>query len=347
MGGLSAAPAAGQFVFENEARNATLELGALIQPRYDYFSREGDEDLSSVYFRRVRLSFAGRLFSNRLTYAISPDISREATLRDAYINYVFLPGMAVRFGQYTIPFHFRISPRRGMFAESGEASSAFGHATLRDKGVMLSAVNPAGTVAFAGGIFDGAGLNTRRSNSAGMLVTSRLTVAPRGGVMADEVDFTRTASNVNLSVGVQAANDNVLRDWSLGRSPTGEREGDWVSLTADAQLQHQGLNLWVAGFQRRVSPSDVTVESYRGWGAEATAGYMLIPERLDVGVRYVRFNWDEDAEGTRESQWQAASTIYHRRHDLKTRFQFQRNQRGPEVGGIKEWTLISEMQIII
>jgi len=343
--GLGPVQLAAQLVLADPARNLTVRIGGLIQFRYEYFDTPV-EDLSSFYLRRLRLDLTGQFLSDRITYRILPEISRDATLRDGWVNYRASQALEVQAGQIPVPFQYRIAPARQKFAENGASNLAFGHATLRDLGVLIHGSNAAGSLTYALGVFDGAGLNTRRSNSGGNLGTGRASLALRGTVPNDEVDFTRSADNLVVGLGVLGASNNVLRDWALGRSAAGNREADWLAFTGDLQLQLRGLLVVVTGYHRSVSPSDALVGSYAGTGGDASIGYMLVPERLDAAVRFGRFSWDHDAPNTREEQWQAVMNLYHSRHALKTRVYFEFHRFHELIGTTSERVLVAEVQML-
>ena len=333
-----------QLTLEDPARALTVRLGAWLQPRYEFSS--GSERLSSFILRRVRLDAAGSAFTDRLGFRIQYDMSRSGQLRDAYLDYRLTETAWLRFGQFPIPFQFRVTPRRQEFAESGAGARAFGQPGIRDIGLLLFGGNEAGSSSYELGVFDGSGANTRLSNSVGNLWSLRLGLAPRGRIPGDEVDFAKDGDNLALGVALLGATDSELRDWSLGRSPTGNAEGDFITVTSDLVLQRAGWTVAAAAFGRGVAPSDPAVGRYHGLGGELSASYVLIRERVALGVRHSRVRWDQDAPETEERAWQAALSFFRLRHSWKTRIYLE-DLRRDTPGARSEWLIGTEMQLLI
>lgn len=76
----------------------SLNIGGRIQPRYEFERREGESNHSSFSMRRPRLQFGGHAYSRDLTYRVTPELNRTASLRDGWINYRFTDSARVRFG---------------------------------------------------------------------------------------------------------------------------------------------------------------------------------------------------------------------------------------------------------
>lgn len=303
----------------------TLNIGGWIQPRYEFSLRDDAENLSSFYLRRVRLDVRGQVIWPELTYRVMPEMARTANLRDAWLNYAFSPSAQVRVGQFTVPFqwHRYVGPRRQHFAERGVPSETFGFPTGRDVGIMLHGQNPAGTLGYALGVFDGFGRNTALSNSDGHMASGRLTWAALGPLPREESDLARREEpGLSLGLGIQGANKNEARAWDLGRSPAANRRADYVAGTADVSLRWMGFSLAADGYLRQVSPDDPAVDSYSGWGFMITSGFFILPQRLEAVARFSELRLDADVEETRRREAGLGVNIYHRGHDVKTRIQF-------------------------
>jgi phosphate-selective porin len=302
-----------------------MEFSGWVQPRYEYTMRDNAENLSSFYLRRVRLDVRGHVYRPDLTYRVMPELARTANLRDAWLNYAFSPEAEVRIGQFSVPFqwHRYVSPRRQHFAERGVPAESFGFPTGRDIGIMLHGLNPAQTLAYGAGVFDGSGRNTQLSNSDGHMVSARMTWAARGPLPREESDLARRAEpGLALGVGIQAASKNEARAWDLGRSPAANRRADYAAGTVDVSLRWMGFSVATDGYLRSVRPDDPAVGSYNGWGYMATGGYFVLPGRLEVVARYSELRLDSDAPETRERELAVGMNIYHVGHDVKTRIQY-------------------------
>jgi len=302
-----------------------LTLGGWIQPRYEYVSQDGAEDTSSFTMRRVRLDFRGHAIVPELTFRVMSEHGRTSNLRDAWINYAHDRALQVRIGQFTVPFqwHRHVGPRRQHFAERGVPSETFGADAGRDIGVMAHGNLAGNRVAYGAGLFDGAGRNVDRSNSAGNMASARLTWAVLGALPREESDYAHSASpQLSLGGGVQGAWRNERRDWDLGRSEAGNTRADWITGTVDARLAWQGFSLATDGYLRTVDPDDDAVDSYEGWGAGATAGYFVRPGRCELVARWSHLRLDREARETRHEEWGAGLNLYHGGHDWKTRVNY-------------------------
>ncbi len=324
-------------LFLRDAENAFgLRIGGWIQARYEYLRRPDDEDLSSFYIRRLRLDIRGHVLSEDLTFRILQELARDANLQDGWINYAFNPAMELRIGQFTVPFqwHREVGPRRQHFAERGVPSETFGLRGGRDIGVMLHGRNESDTMKYGVGIFDGAGRNVRESNSRGHMASARLALAALGTLPREESDY-RFSEQANLAfgLGAQAANRSELRAWDLGRSagddPDAEPDvrGDWASVTADARFAYRGFSLVADGYLRSVDPRAAAVDSYDGWAYMLSAGYFLIPKRLEMAGRYSELRLDSNDADTEQTAWGLGANLYLKGHDWKLRFNYLNRER--------------------
>jgi hypothetical protein len=318
------------FTLRSEDDAFRLDIGGWVQPRYEFTRRSDAEDLSSFYMRRVRLDVRGHAITDRLTFRIMPELARTANLRDAWIDYAFSPQLQVRFGQFTAPFqwHRYVSPRRQHFAERGVPSEAFGFPTGRDIGLSLHGRNDEGTLAYAAGIFDGAGRNIQFSDSRGHMVSGRLTWAVRGEVPREESDLVNSEElDWSVGGGLQAANKNEARAWDLGFSPVGNDRADWVAGTIDTRLAYQGFSVAADGYIRRVDPDAPEIGSYTGWAYMLSAGYFIVPRKYEIVGRWSQLRLDRNLGATEETEWGLGFNIYHRgSHDWKTRINVLRHE---------------------
>ncbi len=302
-----------------------MNIGGWIQPRYIYRMVGGEEDTSSFTMRRVRLDIRGHVFVPELSYRVMSEHARSSNLRDAWIDYAFSPELQLRAGQFTVPFqwHRYVGPRRQHFPERGVPGEAFGFSSGRDLGVMAHGRLAESKLAYGVGFFDGAGRNVDISNSSGNMTSARLTWAVLGALPREESDYAMS-ERVHLSFGggAQGAWRSELRDWSLGRSAAEDERADWVSGTMDTRIAWQGASLVAEGYLRHVDPEANDVDAYEGWAGMISAGYFVVPRRVELVGRGARLRLDRDDRETQRDEWGAGVNFYHRGHDWKTRLAY-------------------------
>ncbi len=306
----------------SEGEDFALRLNGRVQARYEYFSPEAGEDLSSFYLRRVRLDFRGHIFDSRFSFRIMPDLARAATLRDGWIHYAFSPAANITAGQMVVPFHRQrsVSGMRQHFTERSIPSETFGMPSGYDIGVMFHGSRPDMRLRYAAGVYDGVGRNTKQSNSNGNLASARIMGAALGRIATDETDRAISETpNVTLGLGAMGATKNEVRNWALGRAA--DNRADFISATADIHLAWQGFSGAFDYYFRHVSPE--ATGGYTGDGFLVTGGY-LIGGRYEPVVRYSRLILDRRDDNTENRQTGGGLNIYHRGHNLKTRINYFR-----------------------
>lgn len=312
-----------QIRWEDPGRGTTLELRGWLQPRYEFAWLPGGEDLSSFYMRRIRLDFQAALMDGRVLLRVLPELRAGFSLRDGFVEYVARPALRIRFGQHQPPFQWQraVSGVRQHFVERGLPGESFGFPDGRDIGVMVHGRDATRSVSYGIGVYDGAGRNVARSDSRGNMASARVALALLGEIPQDETDFAAfTEPGLSLGAGLQGATRSGVRRWDLWRAPSPAR-ADWLSGTADVHVSWAGLSLTAEGYLRRVLPEPAELEAYTGDAYLLTAGYALLPPRLELVARVSELRWDRADPETRETEWGAGVNLYHRGHDWKTRLQ--------------------------
>lgn len=310
-------------------RENSISVRGRIQTRYEYLDRL-EENISSFYLRRVRVDLRGELLDGKLTWRIMPEMARTANLRDGWVNYKISNRLNIRAGQFVVPFHWLrfISGNRQHFAERGSASEAvFGIPGGYDIGVGINGRNTANNIAYAAGIFDGAGRNVRESNSAGHLYSGRFTWAITGEIPREEPDLSYSERpNFTVGTGVQYANRSSIRNWSEGRNNVIDGsfdEADWLGATTDLSLHWRGLSLISTTYYRSVSPAEEAEPNFYGWGTVLSAGYFIKHDRIELIGRVSQANKDRKMEELRMREWGVGVNLYHAEHSFKTQINYE------------------------
>ncbi|KMQ52972.1 hypothetical protein CHISP_0193 [Chitinispirillum alkaliphilum] len=316
------------FTLRSEDGDFQLNIGGSIQPRYEFsIDTDASDTLSSFYMRRVRLDLRGHVFTNRLTFRITPELARTANLRDGFINYSLLPLFQIRAGQFTLPFdwHRSVGGSRQHFSERGIQDLHFAYPTGRDIGFGLHGQSTNRKFGYGGGVFDGAGRNSQLSTSSGNVYSARVTFATLGTIPREESDLTFSRQiNHSIGIGIQAANKNYTRDWALGLSTN--NRADWATANLDTRIAYRGISVVANGLFREVRPDDENVDPYAGWAYLVTGGVFIIPQRLEAVGRWSQLRIDKDSVETEESEWGAGINIYHRGYNWKTRINLLRHE---------------------
>lgn len=294
-----------------------------LQPRYE---RSFDPGETRAFLRRARLDVGGQVPALPLTFRLQVDVLGSGRLRDAFLDYAIHHCFAVRIGQSSVPFGWRVSPRRDPFTERDVAASGFGSPS-RDIGMLLHGDTPDRRLEYALGFMEGAGARVNARPGGGML-TSRVAWAVAGEIPDEETDPERSvAGNVAVGAGIQHAARNGLEDWTLARSTSGETRGNWTTLAIDFVAQRRGFAVVVKHYVRFVEPVDRSITPYGGHATALIAAVALVP-----GVEIVaRRAWSRDDRRDLESRrgdWNVGLNLLHRAHALKTRFHYRAHSSG-------------------
>ncbi len=140
----------GLLALEND--DVSIRLRPIIQLDGRFFGQGGT---NTFLARRVRPAIEATFFE-RFTLRITPELGGgAATVVDAFANLQIIPELQLRFGKFKSPVGLeRLQNDADLaFAERGLPSSLFPD---RDIGVQVHGEILKGTIAYAGGIFDGA-----------------------------------------------------------------------------------------------------------------------------------------------------------------------------------------------
>lgn len=207
----------GGHVFLKSADGAfRVELGGRLQ--IDYAAVEGNGRTlkgasldDEFYARRARFELSGTFFrwvDLRVECESSPiDQKGSFCLNDGYLDFRFLPELALRAGQFLVPFGSE-ELTSDKYLDFVERSIVDELEPARDVGASLHGSLWSGIVAYDVGVFNGAGQNNLDTNG-GKDVAGRLTLAPF-----------KTTGNYWLK-GLQVSGSAAWGDEGLGTSAQG------------------------------------------------------------------------------------------------------------------------------
>ncbi len=320
-------------------RRASLTVRARMQLRAT--ARGGGQPDGGVGFmvRRARLLLRGFLLSARWEYYIQlgfsnldmePDL--RIPLRDAYVTWLGLRDLNVRFGQMKVPFNRQrvISSGAMSFADRALVVSELN--LDRDVGVQFMSTDFLGLnkrLSYSLGVFSGEGRN-RISIAPGLLWVGRIQVAPFGGAFADYDEVAHQPEpSPKIAIGLAGAyNRNSQRSLStFGDTFAGERTG-YAHGAVDLIFRYRGFTLMSEALLRRAddafllpaeAPSFLTRS---GWGYFIQPGY-LFPKGVEIVARYgdlYPLAGGSAVDAVREIG--PGVGYYFSRHDLKIQFDY-------------------------
>ncbi len=316
--GMSWATADGKFL---------LTLGGRIQVRYthDFFEDENgnqnDRDRQDFNAQRVRIYMKGFAYDPHLKYEIQFDVAGDTSrpfdsagtgvssgntssnrlteLKDAYVDWQVTEDtlLNVKAGHYKVPYSRQQltsafkqefvdrAPTDAVFAPGRSYGLSFWGKLGGEKKDMFE---------YNLGLFDGPGVvgivegENVNNNDDGLLYVGRMAINPFGAVPYAEGDLRPAEARhaFLLALGVNAwyhqdnnrsATLNNFDDWSIGADLTMM----WEGFFATAELHYRDDS----------QPTSRDDASVLGWTAQL--GYMIVPERFEVGLRYSEVDWDD------------------------------------------------------
>lgn len=234
-----------------------LRLSGYVQPRYQLdLARELER--STLRLRRARLSLAGHVGSEQMSFALQLSGTGEPALLDYFLEYAVSDAFAVRVGQYKTPFTraFWTSSTRLAFLERARAVDELRYD--RDVQIGVRGRLLGERLGYYLGVGNGAGMN-RLDDNLDKAVTARID----GVIIGERVDYghgdiARTPAPV-LMLGAGVVRDAVPLPERVGDIATtsdidgdGERDDAPVlSASVDALFRYRGLDIALEALGRR------------------------------------------------------------------------------------------------
>jgi hypothetical protein len=171
----------------------------------------------------------------------------------------------------------------------------------------------------------------------GLLYAARIAVNPFGEVKYTESDLTCT-EDFRMAVGLNA--------WLHQDDNHVSAEDDW-SIGADLAIFYQSFFLTIElHYRENGVPVGSDVDLF-GWSAQL--GYFLMPSELEVSVRFVDINWDNNGTGTSaQREYLLGLGYFWEGHAMKlqTDFGWVENHRGNPMLNTEEWRFRLQFQLI-
>lgn len=307
-------------------------IGGRLQVRYTFTDVDDSarEDNSDFNIQRMRVNMRGNVFNKNLYYQWQHDFggSGGATLKDAVLGYKFADAFSLQVGQFKAPTSRQQLTSSGsqMFVDRSLADETFNLG--RDRGIIAKGAFAGNLVEYMAGVFNGNGEN--RSNREDQhLLAARLDINPLGKFAMDESSFNEPKPLLNLGVSyatqtlvdADAGNVNsrlLTRAVSLGDLALAAGEKADIS-TATANIHFKWLGLSAAGEYYFVN---IDPDNRSDWDADGyylQAGYQIVPETLELALRYSAIDSTDSQALTRfeQNETQIAASYYYKKHRAK------------------------------
>lgn len=315
-----------------------LKIGGYAQLIYRYtdFDDSVKDPKSDFDIRRFKLQVQGNVFSKNFGYKLQGDVSSGWRTEDVFVTYTFAPELTLLAGQFK-PAQARqelTSASRLLFPERSLANDTFNLG--RDQGLQASGSFADKLVEYRLGINNGNGPNTGNVDDQHMF-TGRIDLNPLGATKMDEAGWPGDKPLVNLGgsfawqevgagdVGGAFGTDNDVMDVALALdsldaatfTATYGSDLTWLLWTANLNATWMGASFAAEYYNLNADPaigSDWDADGYY-----VQAGYQVIPQKLELGVRYSAIDsTDANASASFDkSETQFGANYYFAKHSLK------------------------------
>ena len=337
-------------------REPTIAIGGLLQVQLDVGDR-GDSRFTNgndrFYLRRARLNATGKFleeFDFRLEMDLAGSLANTSSLRaqmtDGYINWNRYPAANVRAGQFKTPFGFEqlygdprlITIERSLVNDRLTASRQIG---AQVGGDLLEK-----RLSYAAGAFNGNSVNNNFNDNDRFFLAGRLSGVPWQGKLGGQSAAWSVGGNAFSS---QDANV-PLPDLGFDSTPsTADRDGIFsgkrTGTGLDTQLVAGPFEFWAEYLSARFEPdSGVPRRRFDADGWYAQGSYFVIPNRLQVVLKYETFDPNSKAEADATDTTTAGVNLYLKGHDVKLMVDYLRVDTPVPAGSQDK--VIARMQII-
>jgi hypothetical protein len=319
----------GSFWLRPEVRLQAGYSGSLVDPGP---GQRSAPDTSTFLVQHAELFFEGNTYRRLIEYRFQVDFAEAQILKDAFLQWRHGNWIAVRVGQYKVPFGFQRYLRSTYydFVDRSETMNAF--SLERDVGVMILGRPLGGRLQYQLSITNGAGAGKLNDNRD-LAYTARVVAAPWGGLPDSEGDLVGQRRPL-LSVGAAgyynlAPTDIVARTGNSQANTDVDNNGrvDNVAIWqggVELRVHFRGAALQAELFRRLEHPgAGVADRTFSGEYLQAS--YFVIPHFLALDARVERTDLplygatlaQHKAGGDHIDGQTAGVSAFLRGHDLK------------------------------
>lgn len=294
-------------------------------------------DSSTFLLRRAEVMLEGHVFQRLIEYRLQLDFVAPQVVKDAFVQWRVSPCLAVRIGQFKIPYGFEryILSAYYEFVGASEAAKAF--SLGRDIGAMVVGRQFGGKLQYQASVTNGAGPG-RLNDNLDLAYALRMVAAPFGPLPEEEGDIAGQPRPL-VSMG-GAAYYNLLPtdvrartgDPTANQDVDGDGRIDNVAVWQGAlqlRAMWRGAALQAEYYQRLEHPGGAAADR-DSHGEYAQASYFVIPHFLQVAARLGRTAEPlygaplavRQAIGTSVDEQAGAISAYIRRQALKIQLDY-------------------------
>jgi hypothetical protein len=358
-------------VFHTADRLFEIAIGANLQVRFTNFDfddvPDAQADADEFRVRRFKLYLTGYAFDPRLTYRFQvafENAGNEKLLDDAWLNYRFGDEISAQAGQSKTPYSRDELYNDGVIQFQERASAVDAFKPGRDVGAGFTGTIGNGFFLYHAAVFGGVGQTTLRATDHVMPML-RLVVNPLGELGLGEADLDAKPAP-HVSVGVDGFTNTLKKiddrnfesnvpnyasstGW-LGRGIASFSTGENVAIrsaSADVQFKWMGVSAQAEYFAGRAEgDSSGAILRARGWYAQV--GYLVIPGKVDIALRYSAVDPNRAVSRDVVSTATGAADYYFRRHNVKLQGEYSRVHRHfPAGGATRDRVLRFQVQLML
>ncbi|MBI4487058.1 MAG: hypothetical protein HY655_13700 [Acidobacteria bacterium] len=311
----------------------SLTIGARAQFRWTVDKREefdadrggsgvgrADGAFSQFDVTRMRVTLSGGAYRPWLRYLFQFELSRTSgegasRIKDAVIE-IRPTGTPYRIqtGQFKVPFGLQLltSSGRLQFVDRAITDSKF--VPAREMGVMFGGTAAGRKVGYEAGVFNGSGESIRQTRES-PLWAARVFLNPLGAYALSEGAIDGTDKPV-VHVGVSVRGGAQIR----GRTTAGIVQNADRQTAVDVELAFKALRFsstaeffWMNDERR----NPAILADLKSNGYHAQAGFMVVPRRTELAIRYARIEGDSEVDDAAVSELRGVFGYYWRAHNLK------------------------------
>lgn len=359
------------YIFTSPDEKFRMTLGGRLQTRYSL--TDPDETAktnpsSKWEVKRMKFWMNGYAYTKDLTYLLQVDFVNGGSsklLEHAYLNYRLIDEAQLLAGQTKIPFgrQWLNSSGAQQFVDRSAASDAFRPGY--DAGAKLHGDIAKGLATYELGVYGGAGQSTTRASNgdtAANAVAARVSVNPFGKMAYAESDLDNSQKPL-LSIGANYYG-NTLKKSSATALETNNitlaGASGWLGKGISTFSTGEKINIDTFGFDSAFkwhgfsaqgeylfgqADGQTSDKTLRAHGFYAQAGYCIIPNKLEVAMRYSYVDPNRNVANDLTTDLQAAISYYFNMQNLKLQGDVS-NSHDQNKGGTDDMIYRLQAQVI-